>query len=549
LLASTPTRLTSAEVELIRAATDLGGAEAGGPLSQVEQELVAEAQAAPPTPGARLHALTTAIRAGDDPLGDELTRIRPASARRRIGAFYTPDEIVRPMVEWALAQHPVRVVDAGCGSGRFAVTVARQDPDVEIIAVDLDPLATLLARAHLRASGARQVRVVQTDYTAFALEPVEGRTAFIGNPPYVRHHDLSPRLKAWAATAGSRLGHPVSSLSGLHAYFFLATALIARPGDIGTFITSSEWLDVGYGSVIRQLLLDGLGGLSLSAFHPRTSAFADVMTTAVVVTFEAGAHPETVRLREVTDPDELGRNSRTRVVNRETLAATPRWSALLRQPARATTPELVVTTPGVPLRAIARVHRGQVTGANDFFVMTRARARELGVEHWCRPAITSAEEILHANGVVRDSPDRRLLLVVPRDVDRSAHPRLDSYLRTGEEGTANGHAVSARYVPRHRSPWWHLGRIPAPPIVASYMARRPPAFALNPDGLALLNIGHGLWPVQDFEAEDLGKLVERLNELSTSFVGGGRTYHGGLEKFEPREMENLPIAGGERWVR
>jgi hypothetical protein len=73
------------------------------------------------------------------------------------------------------------------------------------------------------------------------------------------------------------------------------------------------------------------------------------------------------------------------------------------------------------------------------------------------------------------------------------------------------------------------------------MARQAPFFALNPDGIALINIGHGIHPMVDMSDDDIALLVEALNSERQQFVGKGRTYHGGLEKFEPREMENLPL--------
>ena len=50
------------------------------------------------------------------------------------------------------------------------------------------------------------------------------------------------------------------------------------------------------------------------------------------------------------------------------------------------------------------------------------------------------------------------------------------------------------YVARHRTPWWRVRLAEPPPILASYMARRPPAFVRNLAGARFLNIAHGLYP-------------------------------------------------------
>jgi hypothetical protein len=193
------------------------------------------------------------------------------------------------------------------------------------------------------------------------------------------------------------------------------------------------------------------------------------------------------------------------------------------------------------------VHRGVVTGANRFFVLTRKDAAAFGLSQWCRPVVSSAEEVLTSGGSLHDNAETRLLLNVPKGARRHAHPELDAYLKSGEQAVC-GDVVCQRYVTRHRSPWWHLGNVQSPPIVASYMARQAPAFALNPEGLAILNIAHGLYPVSPMTPEQLAALVIHLNDVRSSFRGCGRTYHGGLEKFEPRELEALPIPAHGPWT-
>ncbi len=528
-------RVTGPELALARLAVELGAAGAGGPLSVGELAIVSAASELPRPEAAEARNAGSAILAGEDPLGERLSRLRPAVERRNSGAFYTPPMLVRPMVEWALDRRPERIIDPGCGSGRFAVAAVRRRPELSILAVDVDPLATLLTRAALAVLGCGAARVLQRDYTTVDVPRIRGRTAYVGNPPYVRHHDLPPQTKAWALRAARRLGKSVSGLAGLHALFFLATALQAQAGDVGCFVTSAEWLDVNYGSLVRDLLTDGLGGISLDVLRAEAVPFEEAMTTAAITTFEVGSQPSGMRMRLAGSPEAIAELGAGPDVSSAVLKRSRRWSGLLRGRSPTACGDGLI-----PLGSVARVHRGVVTGANEFFVLTREQARAVGIERWCRPAITSAREILESGGVLRDAPERRLLLDLPRDFDRASDPAVDAYLKAAERPGPGG-AIAGRYIPGHRRPWWRLGPVPRPPIVATYMARQAPFFALNPDGLALINIGHGVYPKEQLSPDALAAMVRALNAARDSFSGSGRTYHGGLEKFEPREMESLPV--------
>jgi adenine-specific DNA-methyltransferase len=528
----------SAEQRLLRLAVDLGAEACGGPLSAAEQQLLATVRDLLASTAGGLAAAASAIQQGADPLGREFSRLRSAAERRPQGQFYTPPELVDPMVAWVLDRAPARVVDAGCGSGRFAAAVARRAPGLPVIAVDRDPWQTIMTRATLKVLGADRASVVQADYTRLALPAAAGRTAFIGNPPYVRHHDLTAAAKQWAVRAARELGLRLSTLAGLHVYFYLATALAARPGDVGCFVTSAEWLDVNYGAALRRLFLGRLGGQALHLLDPRAVPFADAMTTAVTACFVVESSPSAVHLRALGSLADLGYLEGGTAVSPAELARSGRWST-------AFAARDLDATGARPLGAIARVHRGLVTGANDYFLLTRDDAAALGLRDWCHPAITTAAELFAADGVIRDGPERRLLLDVPPDVDRSAHPRLDAYLRRGEASRRGQPPIAQRYIPTHRRPWWYLGRWRPAPIIASYMARQAPRFVLNPDGLAIINVMHGLYPRHELSWSRLATLTAALNQARHSFRGNGRTYHGGLEKIEPREMEALRLPEGD----
>ena len=524
---------TGVELALARLAIALGAIEYGGPLSSDEGRLARDAAAWPAPPECDVRDVAEAIRSGGDPLGERLIAGRPQTQRRLLGQVFTPDAISRPMLDWTLGQSPTRVVDAGCGSGRFALEIARRS-DVEIVAIDTDPLATLLTRGGLAALGREAgAMVLNADYTQAPIPHHDGNTAFIGNPPYVRHHDLSADAKAWGRLAAGRFGIRLSGLAGLHTYFFLATGLHGRPGDIGCFVTSSEWLDVNYGDAIRQLLLNGLGGRSIHVIEPSALPFGETATTASVTCFEIGSQPSSLRMRMIDDVASLPPLTAGEPVSRTQLERAPRWTPLVR-------PAPVIPDGYVELGEICRVHRGQVTGANGTWVVPSGDYSPVP-ERYLLPSVTRARELLDAGNRLESTNALRRVIDLPTDLDElddTERREVEAFLKSVEAaGVADG------YVARNRRAWWSVGLREPAPLLATYMARRPPAFVRNVAGARHINIAHGIYPREPLPDRALDRLAEALR--STVTLELGRTYAGGLVKFEPREMERIPVPSPE----
>ena len=517
-----------AERELIALCEALGARSVAG-WSAAESAL---ASGLPVPPRTIRDEVRGRIAAGADPLGELFCRLRPAEERRRRGATYTPSGIVRAMLDRAAGHAtPDRVVDPGVGSARFLVAAGRRFPGAVLVGVDLDPLATLLARAHLAVAGlADRARVVLGDYRGLALGPIDGPTLYIGNPPYVRHHGIEPEWKAWLTREARGRGLPASQLAGLHVHFFLATALKARPGDFGAFVTAAEWLDVNYGGLVRGLIVGDLGGQRLTLIEPTAAPFPDAATTAVVAHFAVGSRPESITLARVASLDDLPAPGEEQVVPRARLAAERRWSPLTRPPRRGPAGFL-------ELGELCRVHRGQVTGANKFWIAGKHGA---GLPDWTLfPAVTKARELFAAGRELADPAPLRRVIDLPADLDGfdAAERRVvDRFL-----AEARSLGVPGGYVAANRRAWWSVGLRPPAPILATYMARRPPAFVRNRAEARHINIAHGLYPREPLADAALQGLVEYLS-ASTSTTDG-RTYAGGLTKFEPREMERLLVPG------
>jgi adenine-specific DNA-methyltransferase len=521
------------ESDLASLALALGARQVSG-WTDDEERLVA---GLPPAPTEVAEWARQRIDRGEDPLGETFCVLRTPAERRKRGATYTPLPIVRMMFDWAAVRGGyARVVDPGAGSGRFLVEAAARYPRAELVGVELDPLAALLARANLAVRGiTAHSRVELCDYRALALDRTDGRTLFIGNPPYVRHHLIEPYWKQWLVEQARRYGIQASQLAGTHAHFYLATATKAIPGDAGVFITSAEWLDVNYGNLVRELLLGPLGARRIAVFEPTSTPFADAATTAVITAFDVGVRPSSVTMIRAASVRELSRPESPREIGYERLEAEPRWSHLTR--GGRPSPEGLIE-----LGEICRVHRGQVTGHNRVWIEGPHSADLPGSVLFA--SVTKARELFAAGVSLDDPAALKRVIDLPVDLDTlepEDRARVERFLHR-----ARALGADRGYVATNRKAWWSVGLREPAPILATYMARRPPAFVCNGARARHLNIAHGLYPREPLSERMLAALAAYLSRSIS--VADGRTYAGGLVKFEPREMERLLVPRPELLV-
>jgi hypothetical protein len=518
---------------IIRSESDLAEVAsllAGNDVSMTAEERQLRLKSPPHFDSRFVAATRRLIVEGGDPLGESFCQLRNPDVRRTVGATYTPLPIVGNMVTWAAGETtPARIVDPGAGSGRFLFAAARRFPQAKLVAIETDPLARLMLRANAAVLGfTERLTIDSTDYRQIELPNLDGPTLFIGNPPYVRHHAIPEHWKTWFAKTAAAYGFKASKLAGLHVHFFLKTRQLAREGDCGIFITSAEWLDVNYGGLLRKLLADGLGGAAVHVLAPNITPFADALTTGAITCFRIGRKSTGLVMRSVESLNELNEMKVGKTVPWADLAGAIRWSPLIR------------ATPKAPdgfieLGDLFSVHRGQVTGANDVWIAENYTG-DLP-PHFLRPTVTKARELLAAGAALDSVAALRRVIDLPFDLDflcAADRKKVERFLSWARQRGAD-----RSYVAQHRRAWWSVALYEPAPVLCTYMARRPPAFVRNLCHARHLNIAHGLYPREPIGESMLTAIITWLRMHLT--IHGGRTYAGGLTKFEPRELERVLI--------
>jgi hypothetical protein len=93
------------------------------------------------------------------------------------------------------------------------------------------------------------------------------------------------------------------------------------------------------------------------------------------------------------------------------------------------------------------------------------------------PAVTKAHELFRAGTLLNDPSKLRRVIDLPIDLDSFETPERRAVERFLTKARQLG--AHEAYTALNRKAWWSVGLREPAPILATYMARRPPAFVQN----------------------------------------------------------------------
>lgn len=477
--------------------------------------------------------------------------------RKSLGAFYSPESLVEPIVAWAVTRADQSVLDPSCGDGIFLETAARRLRDLGaspnraatlLHGVDINPDAArvtrdrLVSRLRLPFGNVRVASFFSLPAPETLFGPPGGVDAVIGNPPYIRYQDFTggPRLEALerAADAGVQLNRLASSW----AHFVAHAIEFLRPRGRLALILPAELIHTSYAAPLREHLRRSFAEVHVVSF--KQAVFPEVQEE-VVLLLAAGRRegPGQLGLAEVesgldlTDLTEVLAGAEVFEPGKEPKKWVPGYAD---HPGVVTLDHLQERGLLRPFSEVGKASIGFVSGANEYFVLTPEEAACWRLpKSSLRPALVRARQIPGLQITSSDitqvkSRGERCLLWLPGDRLTQAEK---AYIKRGED---LGYA--GRYKCRVRSPWFRVPGAMVPEAFLTYMSDVVPRLCLN---LAQVVSSNTLLTIR------LPKIPASLRKafviafynsatlLSCERVG--RSYGGGVLKLEPGEADRILV--------
>ena len=439
---------------------------------------------------------------------------------KELGAFYTPRTIAEVLAEWVVRSGNERLLEPSVGDGALieaALAHARslrgEESHLRFLACDLDVNAITAVSPKLPAgSETRAIDFLQLDVAS------TGRfQGIVANPPFTRNHTLSATRRKILRDKFS-----VSGAAGLWVYFLIHALEFLQPGGRLAAIVPASALFSNYGRSVLKRLAYSFTSIELRQIVDKPLWINRADERGAIILAD-GYSQGSCELPNPVLWSSMG-SSHNLESDRDSVFQDIFPSCL-------------------PLDSLATIRIGLVTGYNSVFLLSEDERNSMGIcradvvpvvgrtRHVPGLSISSAELIDQA------SQGEKTWLLAPQDVSVR-----DSPVRR-QLAKINARRRRDTLWFRKRDPWWQIEMGPPCSAVFTYMNDLGPRLVLVQDELRSTNTLHQVFFQNCVSAER--RMMAALSMISTfgqiAAERIGRSYGGGVLKFELAEARQMPI--------
>lgn len=463
---------------------------------------------------------------------------------RNKGQFWTPDWVAEAMISY-VARNANLVFDPGVGKGAFYTALKKVYPNKKFYGTDID--SGIISEAQQEKIFKKDIKLEIRDF--ILNPPKEKFKAIVANPPYIRHHRLSSELKNYFRKISfMNLGTTLDGRAGLHIYFLIQALSLLDKGGRLAFIMPADTCEGVFSKKLWNWISKKYRINGVITFEHRATPFPGVDTNAVILLISNEKPQEKLKwvrclvsqskeLFEFLRHDLAKANYKElNVHNRNLIEALS--TGFSRAPRLNQDFEFT-------LADFASVMRGIATGANEFFFLTKDKAREIKIpDNFLLPAIGRTRDTkglyLTKNRLNElEKKGRPTLLFSPNGTSWEEMPdSVKNYIHEGEKL-----GLTKRALISTRQPWYKMEVRKVPVFLFAYLGRRSVRFIKNEAGVLPLTGFLCVYPRSSDEAyvEKLWRILQHPDTISNLKLVG-KSYGSGAIKVEPRSLERLPIS-------
>lgn len=466
--------------------------------------------------------------------------IENASAEKLRGAYYTPIEIAKFILQWGInGSSDSEILEPSCGDGVFLECLNNEKMAFKkITAVEFETEEANKARAiNLENSYVRN-----DDFHQFCLNTSDRYDLIVGNPPFIRYQYYDSDQQILADEIFKRAGLKRTKLTNAWVTFVVGCSMLLKEqGKLG-FVVPSELLQVKYAQQLRKFLETHFNKINIISFE--NLVFEDIQQEVVLLLCEKNLSSEhLIEHIEVADIKGLFQldPKRLKFPTKKIDFHSDKWTYYFLDKSELNLLEKIRCKSRSTIGSYADVEVGITTGSNDYFTVPQSIVNIYQLNEYARPMVGRSVQVNSLCFTKADwqtnieSGAKAMLLVFSPNAHVIGNEGTKAYLASGESNK-----IHEGYKTSIRDQWYVIPSIKLSDALFLRRNNQYPKFILNEANAYTTDTMHRVFIHEGVNKKAL--LASYYNSLSFAFAEIlGRNFGGGCLELMPSEVSDIFI--------
>lgn len=466
--------------------------------------------------------------------------IENASAEKLRGAYYTPIEIAKFILQWGInGSSDSEILEPSCGDGVFLECLNNEKMAFKkITAVEFETEEANKARAiNLENSYVRN-----DDFHQFCLNTSDRYDLIVGNPPFIRYQYYDSDQQILADEIFKRAGLKRTKLTNAWVTFVVGCSMLLKEqGKLG-FVVPSELLQVKYAQQLRKFLETHFNKINIISFE--NLVFEDIQQEVVLLLCEKNLSSEhLIEHIEVADIKGLFQldPKRFKFPTKKIDFHSDKWTYYFLDKSELNLLEKIRCKSRSTIGSYADVEVGITTGSNDYFTVPQSIVNIYQLNEYARPMVGRSVQVNSLCFTKADwqtnieSGAKAMLLVFSPNAHVIGNEGTKAYLASGESNK-----IHEGYKTSIRDQWYVIPSIKLSDALFLRRNNQYPKFVLNEANAYTTDTMHRVFIHEGVNKKAL--LASYYNSLSFAFAEIlGRNFGGGCLELMPSEVSDIFI--------
>lgn len=455
------------------------------------------------------------------------------SQKQKKGQFFTNSTIANFMCDLVYFKNAKYVLDPAIGKGAFWEAFNKKGVhSFRWLAYDIDPKMISIARDVSN----NNIEYRNEDYllSEIKIKP----DIIICNPPYNKFQEI-PNRNEYIDFLKEKYNFTISGYSNLYIYFLMKSLFELNENGNCVYIVPFEFLNTGYGERIKEFFIQSKYLKAIYKFDNNVLLFDDALTTSCILFFEKKEHEqvEFVSIKSISETEEKCFKSKSLYYYNE-LNPKEKWNKYFSIDEKNINAYNNLTN----FSNIAKVKRGIATGGNAYFTLSKREIESTGISFdsldKCICKSSDVKKLIFQESDFEELYSLNKKVHIFNGANATSKCDFD-YIKFGE---ING--FDKGFLTSHRSPWYYIENRRIAPIWISTFNRSVLKVVRNETSSKNLTTFHGVYLNGKYDDDKTANILfcYLLTPISQHILRRNkREYGGGLDKFEPNDLNNAQI--------